>query len=96
MSPNQNCEHQNFFPTKKKRYSSTPTLSKPTVKEINKIEKDFEGADVKFCSGCLKDDTTTVDAIEWIQCDRWDSMVTSLLHTTTTNYYTSELYMSFL
>ena len=39
VSPNQNCEHQNFFPTKKKRYSSTPTLSRPTIKEINKIEK---------------------------------------------------------
>ena len=47
-----------------KRYSSTPTLLRPTVKKINKIEKELESADVKFCGGCLKDDTTTVDAIE--------------------------------
>ena len=53
-----------------KRYSSTPTLLRPTVKKINKIEKDLESADVKFCGCCLKDNTTTVDAIEWIQCDR--------------------------
>ena len=60
VSPNQNCEHQHFFSTKKRRYSSTPTLSRPTVKEINKIEKDLESADVKFCGSCLKDDKTTV------------------------------------
>ena len=35
MLPNQNCEHQVFF-HKKKRYSSTPTLSR------NKIEKILE------------------------------------------------------
>ena len=58
-----------FFLPKKKRYSSTPTLSRPTVKEINEIEKDVESAEVKFCGGCLKEDTTTVDAIEWIHCD---------------------------
>ena len=68
VSPNQNCEHQHFFSTKKRRYSSTPTLSRPTVKEI-KIEKDLESADVKFCGSCLKDDKTTVDIVEWIQCD---------------------------
>ena len=42
---------------------------RPTVREINKIEKDLESADIKFCGSCLKDDKTTVDVVEWIQCD---------------------------
>ena len=70
VSPNKNCEHQHFFfSTKKRTYSSTLTLSRPTVKEMNKIEKDLESADIKFCGSCLKDDKTVVDIVEWIKCD---------------------------
>ena len=32
----------------------------PTVKEINKIEKDFENTDIKFCGSCLKEDDKTI------------------------------------
>ena len=65
VSPNQNCEHQTFFfSTEKRRYSSTPSLSRPTIKEINKIEIDLESADVKFCGSCLRDDKTTIDVVE--------------------------------
>ena len=53
-------------------YSSTPTLSMPTVKEINKIEKDLETTDIKFCGSCLKEDNkTTIDVVKWIQYDGW-------------------------
>ena len=53
-------------------YSSTPTLSMPTVREINKIEKDLESTDIKFCGSCLKenDKTSTIDVVTWIQYDR--------------------------
>ena len=91
MSPKQNCEHQHFF-TKKRRYSSTSTLLRPTVREINKIEKDLESADIKFCGSCLKeDDKTTVDIVEWIQCDIctvWLHLYCTQLQLTTipTNY----------
>ena len=64
----QSSPDTNYVIEKKRKYSSTPTLSRPTVKEINKI-KDLESADVKFCGSCLKDDKTTVDIVELIQCD---------------------------
>ena len=83
--PNTNSQKQRFYSTKKRKMTSSTTLSKPSYEQSDICKSRLRSMEPLFCAICLQEDDTSMSVssiVDWVQCSHCQMWV----HLTRANF----------